>query len=485
MKNIKLSFLVLFLSLLSTSCEDISLADVESGNNDKNTSIKIYTRTIDGAEVSYPLFVYAFAEGGQLQKYMEVKSEQESISLSLPKGTDYRVVVVSADPSIYKMPSSPSLNSVISLSAKSTGGNAGSEYTLSHPLMMGFADVNATQSSIANCNIQLQHQLTSLVITLQHVPSDCTEISVNVSSPYEGVSLSGIGQSNLSSAQIPLTLQNETAEGNVWASSEVYIFPTSAPQTTFTISYVRSGANQYSAVTYQSTLKAGTPYVLNGSFHDDSFHINANVISSVWEAPTTLSFEFGDGVNPTISADGTTSGEDHNDEDGTVYPVTAIPAVYSLWENHLVAAVLDDEGNMISADNVDEATLLLISKTDWDKQTSAFNQSVPAEAFDIASSYAESTLSGWRVPTEAEGRILFQSYNSFEEGESSPLAALVATASADPICIVDDKGEKVRYLCADAEKTYSFSVNSILNAGKTVKNYHLRLVRKVKVKRGV
>lgn len=112
--------------------------------------------------------------------------------------------------------------------------------------------------------------------------------------------------------------------------------------------------------------------------------------------------------------------------------------------------------------------------------TSAFNETSPTQAFSLAQSYAEDALTGWRIPTEEEGRLLYSAYNDSPSG-SSPLEKLLGSSSASSVALVDDKGEKLRYLCADAKKTYSFGVNSILAAGKTVKTYHLRLVKTVKV----
>lgn len=57
----------------------------------------------------------------------------------------------------------------------------------------------------------------------------------------------------------------------------------------------------------------------------------------------------------------------------------------------------------------------------------------------------------------------------------------LTNAQADPIVLTDAKGNNLRYLCSEAQKTYSFKNSTISNAGATIKTYHLRLVRTVKV----
>ncbi len=474
------------MSFLLVSCENIVLdPNQEAGTSPASTDLNILTRTSDGSEISFPLHIYAFAGNGELQAQARVADAQTPVRISLAKGQAYRLVVVSADESCYELPEHPGPSSLISFASGSDAGRGGSGYAWGKTLMMGFADVQPTTSSSATCSVLLQHQMASLELNLTNVPSSCSELAVTVSSPYTGVSLAGIGQQTLSASRIPLTSGQEADGSSLWSVSSVFLFPTAAPQTTFTISYMQDGAMQYSAVTYQGTLRAGTPYVLNGSYHDDGFEVNANVSAAEWNAPVCLNFGFGQGLNPVLSGDGqeqggSSSGGEHAD-DGTTVSVPAIPAPFSIWENHVVAAVLDKDGVPVSAATTD-ATLLLISRDDWSNMTSATNQSSPTLAFDLEDEYLESGLAGWRIPTEDEARILYQAYRIMDAGSSaSSLAKVLDSVKADPIVLTDEKGENVRYLCAEAKKTYSYSSSSVLAAGKTVKSYHLRLVRTVKV----
>ena len=61
------------------------------------------------------------------------------------------------------------------------------------------------------------------------------------------------------------------------------------------------------------------------------------------------------------------------------------------------------------------------------------------------------------------------------------------SAGGDTITLVNEKGSNVRYLCQDAQRTYSFkpgaSYNAIKDAGASVRDYHLRLVTSVRVRK--
>lgn len=472
-----LYLLFVFLLPVLSSCENIVLD--EEGNiqqKDDCTSYKIKTRTSDGSALQYPLHIYAFTSDGQLQSRLSLSNESQASNISLPKGMVYKLVVLSADEGEYDLPSNPTLSSIITLSPKSTG-----VATVS-PLLMGFADINATQANTATCNIALQYQVCSMQIDMQNVPSSISDIQVMVSSPYTGVTMGGTGVSNTNPSVIPLHAAQTNGATSNWSSGKVYLFPTVAPQTTFSISYSQGGETHFSSVTYQAVLRAGTPYILNGTFADDAFRLNANIVNPDWASPVYINFDFGDGVDTNVSAGNDTDTGGNSNTDTTAYPVDRIPAVYDSWNGHVVVGVLDQNGEPMDDSNAASATLLLISKSDWGGLTSALYAAEPSVAQDIADAYVEDGLSDWRIPTEQEAILLHKAYNVYatETSVQTLLESALSAAGADPI-VLAEKGEKVRYLCEKAEKTYSYYVASILTAGTKVKTYHLRLVRSVKV----
>lgn len=484
------AYLLLAVMLTFSSCETIVLDDLEdskteSSEKDKGkdktgetTSLNIITRASDGSELIFPLRLYAFRNDGSLECQSVVVSSEEQMKLSLPKESIFKLVVVSADEK-FTLPDNPTLNSVIALQSSNVTG-----YIDSHPLMMGFIDIRTTSSSSSTCMVQLSHQMTSLMVNLSGLPADCNDVNITVSSPFSAISFGGVGNQQLSTAIIPLNQVNAVNGTAVWTTGKVYLFPTASQNTTFSISFTSAGITHSNSVTYQSVLRAGTPYVLNGNYDDGLFHVDANVVAPQWNDEVNLSFDFSEGHQTIIDATGEI--EEHPENASAVH-VDEIPIPYTLWNGHIVAAVLDDTGAPLSCET-DSATLLLLSYADWDELSSSLNTKYPTEAFDIAKYYVEGDLAtGWRIPTEHEATVLYASYwgmladEATNEVNDSPLEKILSYLSADPLYLVNEKDANVRYLCDEAKKTFAFYNKGVLNAGTTVKTYHLRLVHTVKV----
>lgn len=119
---------------------------------------------------------------------------------------------------------------------------------------------------------------------------------------------------------------------------------------------------------------------------------------------------------------------------------------------------------------------------DYSNVTSAYNLETPTQATGLAAEYTEYDLGSWSIPTEEEARCLRNAYLN----DTAFFANLLSQANASPIFITDNKGNNIRYLCNEAQKTYSFkygsSYNSIKEAGAKVDSYHLRLIKTIRVK---
>lgn len=460
-------FLLPLLLVLFVSCEKMSVAeDVLLG---ETAAVSIHTRSV-GDAVVYPLHIYAFSSTGTMLGQTQLSSADDNISLVLPRNTDCRIVAVSADDAVYSLPSSPSLSSGITMKAPVLDGTTSAfhrsiaqGYTSKSPLQMGSATIYPTTNK-ADVNIQLNYHAVSLQVNISDFPSDCTNAYISVSSPFTSVSLSGNGEGT-STSRIPLV--NSGTSGRL-TTGQVYLFPTPGP-TTFTIVYTDGYGEHSASVNYLAPLTKGTPYVLNGSYEDGHLHLTGTVTPSSWSTPVALDFTFSDDSSITVG------GSSGNDDDSESYSVTSVPEPLSMWNGHLVMARLDAYGQ--PADAASTQSLLLLSLTDWSDLTSALNSEQPTEAFTLANSYSEYDISaGWRIPTEDEGRMLSALYRD----NADDFDALLAEADADPVTLMV-KESAARYLCENAERTYSFKNATISNAGATVKVYHLRLVRTVRI----
>lgn len=126
--------------------------------------------------------------------------------------------------------------------------------------------------------------------------------------------------------------------------------------------------------------------------------------------------------------------------------------------------------------------VLLISGKEW-KEVASAKSSTPNEAKEIADNYTsidnqQNSYTGWRIPTKDEADLLKSLYAganiSIINSELPPLQRLSAT---------DDSGNVVRYLCNEAQHTFSFDAGSTSNTqAGSQKKYHLRLVKTVVLK---
>lgn len=473
MKPVRFSCLTLLLSLcvggegLFTSCETYDFAD-ETLDEEKLTSVRILIRAASESDDIYPLRIYAFAQDGSLRTSQTIRSSEEKISLQLPQNVGTRVVVVAADDATYHFSGSPSATDLITLKepqfpsgASFFGLSIAKDYAASHPLQMAFADITPTTTS-ATLNLQMYYQMSAVQFSFTGLPFGCTSVCVTVASPYEAISLEGNFVSSQKSV-IPLVHE---AGSTRWTSGEVYIFPSSGSQTYFTIAYDDGKNEQFAQVTYQEPMRAGVPYILNGTLHGGVFDVTGSVAPPQWGTPESLTFTFSPDSVVTIGSRPVESG---------VIEVDALPEPLSLWNGHLVVSVtpLDDSS----------ATLMFVSLSDFAGLTSSLNADTPQMALDQAQNYREYEITSWHIPTVAEARQLREAYLSVPD----VFDELLLQVEGDAIVFTDAKGENVRYLCEEATKTYSFksgtAYNSVKDAGASVKNYHLRLVTTVKARK--
>lgn len=153
------------------------------------STVRLITRAADGGSFEAPLHAYAFDANGSLIAHQQSDAATD-FRLSIPQQTDIRIVVLSADPEMYDIPSSPSLTSLITMKAPtSASGSLAKGYTTS-PLQMGFVDVNP-QSDNSTVTIQMHYQVASLSIQFQCLPVVCTSVYVSVAVPANGLTFRG------------------------------------------------------------------------------------------------------------------------------------------------------------------------------------------------------------------------------------------------------------------------------------------------------
>lgn len=458
----------LFLSFAMTccilsSCEKVDMLEDGEDGAQTNTSgvtrnVKLVAKAIDNTDVAYPLTIYAFdTEGNNVTSTVIKSKDDASATLKLKKGR-YHLTAVSL-PSSYE-----SLSSVKDWNATFSMPKSGYATV---PLMTGSADINVT-SSDQIAHISLGYRQASLSVTINDVPSSVTSVDVTLSSAYTDMTLAA-DLSGKMMVTVPCVKGATSNNGATWSTGKFYILPSVNAQPSITISFSggTTGDVSYSH-TYNASLLAGTPYNFTATYKgkaegggessDDDVTINTDISAGKWADEVKESFNFGpETVQP----------ETPSNPESNVITVTTLPGSGDIWNGHVVGFV-----NEISET---EREIVLISIKEWEKISSAFSSNAN-QAKEIAAQYEENGLSGWIIPTRNDGMALNRLY-SYDNNRALINSALETCGGTGLIQMYGTS--TVRYLCADAEYTYSYKSATITKAGEKA-TYYLRLVKYLK-----
>lgn len=400
--------------------------------------LKVNARSFSGEEAIYPMYLYAFSEEGVCASFQLIGSSDESMRLELAPG-DYRVVLIAGNEDDYVFPENPVLDDVVALE-----GKAGSET----PLLMGMADVCVGSETESRLELTLSYPVAAVEVSLVDVPSDVSAVTVSVSSFYSMLSFSGEYDGGGYVLEMPCALDTS----NVWSTGTRYVLPGDTSETVFSIRLkMKDGTEVTYGYIWQDVLEAGRPYSITGSY-SSGVVLDGSFVVKGWDEQTELSFRFGAG-----SQDGY-GGEEEPEEPSV--EVEGVPEVGSIWNGAIVADVSNTETS--------GADVLLLSLDEWDI--------VASQVEGLTSGYSVNGMSGWRLPTSEEAKLLSERFSGSNRLE---LNERIAAYDAK---LVGLDGEE-RYLCDKAGVYYSFifaAGKSVTKAG-TVRTYYTRLVKEVRV----
>ncbi len=421
-----------------TSCEKIDFS-TETSSSDKKNELMVYTRSGDGEELKYPLEVFAFDAKGQWRDRKTLIEEGSAFSMQLSSGS-YSIVALGGT-SACEIPDEPKLNSFLTL-IKGTDT----------PLQMGRADISMGESS-AKAYLQMQYLVSNVNVQLSGLPRDVSAVSMSLSKPYSKWSFDGVGNA-------PLTYTYDLQEGSLpgeWYSGNTYLFPTEGTATLTLNITSPTGSTSY-AYTCPEPLCAGVPYVLNGSYSMDELVVEGEFAVEGWAETVNWDFNFGPGAS---------------NEEVTPPQSDDQPVVGQLWQNHIVAYVEDL--------NETEWSVYLLSRDEAEDMPSAYStDDDPTKALTYAAAYVEEDLTDWSIPTKEEAQMLQQSLG----GNNLIALNTVLTQEGLPLFLDYEPGsatEKARYLCDNADKSFSMAGTTAPSKAGEKKKYRLRLVKEITV----
>lgn len=419
---------VIAICSLSVGCQQLPDDAMEMG---EEGTLKVKTRSAVDEDVIYPLILYAFSSDGNCAVSQTVEDEEETIQLSLPAGK-YKVVAISGYSDDYLIPAEPQLDDVIQLK--------GEEGALT-PLMLGKADVTVGADKESKLDMTLSYAVTAIDLVLSNVPSDVAKVSVTLSSFYSSMDMQG----EYVDSDYTLNLACSLNTGNQWSTRTRYVFPGNVSKTTLSIAMeLKNGEEVTYGYVWKDTPQAGQPYHLQGEY-SDGLSLSGSFIITGWNDAEEVKFEFG-----------SESSSDDEEEDEPDVDLSNLPEIGSIWNGTIVADIIEADGS--------GADLLLMSLDEWDATVS--------DVEDVEDGYTVNDISGWRLPTFEEAKLLQSSFS----GDNRLNLNELITEYDETLYGID--GEE-RYLCekSGVYYTFIFAGGRVISKAGTKKSYYVRLVK--------
>lgn len=408
--------------------------------------VEVVTRSSSAASIEYPLTLYAFSSDGTLAESTTADDADDPLQMQLPVGDSYRLVALAGASGL----------TPITTPTATTGIGIPTSGLITSPIQMGQADISAITTDV-EVNLTLSYQVAQLTIQLHNIPTDATAVNVTLSSLYTNETFEGT-LSGKGTVTIPLA---KTENATTWASSTVYTLPgVENTPLVVGINIVTNDKTQNYSYTHSSTLQAGTPYSLVGTY-DGEFNLTGTITPTGWNASQSISFTFG--------AENLNNGGDTPDNNGggngdQVYNVETIPSVRTIWNGHFVAEVNEQENNT--------AELLLLSLEEWETTGANVAQCISS---DEVINYSENGISEWSIPTSLEFLGIIPTISM--EGNYDKTTSILVNAGGKKLSMTDG-----RYLCDNGTKYVQMGdkkTNNAISTDDTV--YRLRLVKSVTV----
>lgn len=434
MKVFKCILPILFCGILF-ACQQVPNDDEWLSEETKPLKVKV--RSAENVEIAYPLYLYAFDKNGKLAASQTIVDEGKDMALSLTDD-EYQVVALSGVTDDYQLPKDLTLEGEIKLS-NIEGADA--------PLMVGRADVGGSRNEGTMAEIALSYVVAQLNVVLKNVPADVSTVQLSISPLYSSLSMGGEYGGDVQKVKVNCTL----GEDGVWSAQPTYIFPGSAAETTFSVSFKKEDGTELTyGYTYQGKPEANHPFNITGSYAEGVI-VGGSFEISGWEEAIDVEFTFGANAVP---------GVDEEEPEEPEIDLTNVPEIGTIWNDAIVADI--GEADETGVD------LLLLSLDEWDATTS--------QVSDVIEGYSVNGISDWRLPTHEEAAVLRARFSGDSRLELNDLIEEYDSS------LYGVDGEE-RYLCTKNDVYYSFKFaggTTTTKAGEK-RSYYVRLVKTYRV----
>ena len=424
MKTIKQIILALLGCWFLISCQQVPNDD-EWLSEEETKPLKVKVRSAENVEIAYPLYLYAFDKNGKLAASQTIDDKEKDMALSLTDD-EYQIVALSGVTDDYQLPKNLTLEGEIKLS-NIEGADA--------PLMVGRADVGGSRNEGTMAEIALSYVVAQLNVVLKNVPADVSTVQLSISPLYSSLSMGGEYGGDTQKVKVNCTL----GEDGVWSAQPTYIFPGSAAETTFSVSFKKEDGTELTyGYTYQGKPEANHPFNITGSYAEGVI-VGGSFEISGWEEAIDVEFTFGANVVPD---------KEGEDEEEPEIDMTNVPEVGTIWNDMIVVDIGEADENGVD--------LLLMSLDEWESDT--------LNVVDIPTGYSVNGISGWNLPTYDEATTIRARFSNDARLE---LNDIIKQYDSQLVGLSADSND--RYLCLKNGKYYSFSFAPKTNITRYIK----------------
>lgn len=228
--------------------------------------------------------VYVFNSEGRCVRLLTADEGGQLASTTLAAGSYTVYAIGGEDLDAYTLPDQEgaAASSVITLAEGQTMGD----------LLMTATDVTLTAGNSSNLELELERQVIRLKeVIIKQVPTDVTQVELNISPLYEGIQLDGTPTETHTSLKIDLI---KSSGNKTWTNGDElpYCFPSDGAPT-ITVSFTNSaGVKRYSYQTDES-FTANHQVILEGTYSEEQDALLSGMLTAkAWDADKSKSFEF-------------------------------------------------------------------------------------------------------------------------------------------------------------------------------------------------
>lgn len=401
MKSTNLIFLLVSALSLLFSCEKAYVLD-EGGDKPSSGSGQMTVRTsarVSGESggtdyVSYPVNVYVMNSEGKCVALRQIPSSDFELKLELEAG-NYDVYAVSGTDN-YSLPSADNAtkNSTIeTLSGKGHGD-----------LMTASNHVELAKDEENRLTLQMERRVMQVQsVTLNNIPDDVTAVQLTMSPLYKGVLLGGGYTDGSSSHTFDLVRQSD---GKTWKSASSEYLLEAKENITLKVSLTRAdGVTSYSYASSESLL-ANYKVNITGNFvNEDAISLSGTIKGEDWAGTVTMNFDIDQ--NNTSGEGGGSEPEEPEvlhggaPAQGTLYKGCFVLKTSSTANSTAVTLITPTEQNRI--------------KVSSSKEEENVKSSIRENTAVALASIAVASVTGWRLPSEAEMAYVDENLDEINE----------------------------------------------------------------------